>query len=370
MPNNTHSRCNVCQKIGSKGYFRFPTNKKEAKNWLAICGLPEDTVINRSYFICYRHFALENLIEINGTFRRRKGIEPSPNILTEELPPLKYSDLPLQENPNMTIGQPKIPTSICHNEKIKDSQIECSKSINDTESNTMRIIELMAQFDPLAVSWEKIAAYVLDKITIRQIVLLKAKNDYGTTSMNLTSVKCLTNILEEFMDELSKISVEAVGKPSEPPSKAAKIIQSVTAHGLTRKVTKLIPKIPLIESEKSISVDAVEEPSIIDSKETEFVKQELPAEIEQNLSDFKKFPEPSPSISQSDNENPENVIKNVGHELRDEHHQYKELIEIKDELALDLEDSNLISDYQAWSKFPENEESGKPIIEDMDVSPA
>ena len=240
MP-NTHSRCNICLKIGSKGYFRFPTNKKELKKWLVTCGLPEDTVVNRSYFICYRHFALE---------------------------------------------------------------------------------------------------------------------------------KCLTNVLEEFMDELSKISVEAVGKPSEPPSKAAKIIQSVTAHGLTTKVTKLTPKIPLIESEKSISVDAVEEPSIIDSKETEFVKQELPAEIEQNLSDFKKFPEPSPSISQSDNENPENVIKNVGHELRDEHHQYKELIEIKDELALHLEDSNLISDYQAWSKFPENEESGKPIIEDIDVSPA
>ena len=53
---------------------------------------------------------------------------------------------------------------------IKTEEPSC-----DTESNTSRILEFMSQFDPLAVSWEKIAAYILDKITIRQIVLIKAK---------------------------------------------------------------------------------------------------------------------------------------------------------------------------------------------------
>ena len=64
------------------------------------------------------------------------------------------------------------------------------------------------------------------------------------------------------------------------------------------------------------------------------MKQEPPAEIEQNLS------EPSPSISHVENENPENVKIKVEVDPRDEH-QYKESIEVKDELALDLENSNL-----------------------------
>ena len=53
------------------------------------------------------------------------------------------------------------------------------KSEEDTtdniESNTSSIIDFMSSFDPLAVSWEKIAGLILDKITIRQIVLIKAK---------------------------------------------------------------------------------------------------------------------------------------------------------------------------------------------------
>ena len=205
------------------------------------------------------------------------------------------------------------------------------------------ILEFMSQFDPLVVSWEKIASFILDKITIRQIVLLKAKNDYGATSMNLTSVKCLTKVLEELMNELSKISVNTVEKPSEPPRKAAKIIQPVEVHGPT-------PKIPIIESQESI-----------------FIKQEPPEENEQILSDFTNFPEPSPSTSEVENKNPENVMTKVELEPKDEH-QCKESIEIKDELV-NLDNSKLTLDYQALSKFSENEESDKPIDEDVDEAP-
>ena len=48
-------------------------------------------------------------------------------------------------------------------------------------------------------------------------------------------------------------------------------------------------------------------------------------------------------------------------EPRDER-QCKESIEIKDELVNFEDNSKLTLDYQAWSKFPENEESGKPFI--------
>ena len=103
--------------------------------------------------------------------------------------------------------------------------------------------------------------------------------------MNQTFAKCLTKVLEELINELSKISVDV---DAEPPRKAAKIIQPV--HEPKRKLPKLAPKIPIIESEESV-----------------FVKQEPPEEIEQNVSDFTNYPEPGPSTSQVDNENPENV---------------------------------------------------------------
>ena len=106
--------------------------------------------------------------------------------------------------------------------------------------------------------------------------------------MNQTFAKCLTKVLEELINELSKISVDV---DVESPRKAAKIVQPVTVHEPKRKVPKLIPKIPIIESEESV-----------------FVKQEPPEEIEQNISDFTDYPEPGPSTSQVHNENPENVM--------------------------------------------------------------
>ena len=63
--------------------------------------------------------------------------------------------------------------------------------------------------------------------------------------------------------------------------------------------------------------------------------------------------------------NPENV--KVELEPKDEH-QYKESIEIKDELV-NLDNSKLTLDYPAWSEFSENEESGKRINEDVDKAP-
>ena len=53
--------------------------------------------------------------------------------------------------------------------------IKSEEYSGNIESNTSSIIDFMSSFDPLAVSWEKIAGMILDKITIRQIVLIKAK---------------------------------------------------------------------------------------------------------------------------------------------------------------------------------------------------
>ena len=53
--------------------------------------------------------------------------------------------------------------------------IKSEEDTGNIESNTSSIIDFMSSFDPLAVSWEKIAGLILDKITIRQIVLIKAK---------------------------------------------------------------------------------------------------------------------------------------------------------------------------------------------------
>ena len=144
------------------------------------------------------------------------------------------------------------------------------------------------------------------------------------------------------MNELSNITVETL----EPPRKTAKIIQPVTVHD-----PKLTPKIPIIESEESI-----------------FIKQEPPEENELILSDFTNVPEPSPSTSQVESKNPENAKIMVELEPRDER-QCKESIEIKDELAMDLENSKFLSDNQGWSKFTESQESGKPIDEDVDEAP-
>ena len=119
--------------------------------------------------------------------------------------------------------------------------------------------------------------------------------------------------------------VKAVQEPSEPHRKATKIIQP------TYKNPGLIPEIPVINSEESI-----------------IVKQEPPEE--QILSDFTNF----------ENKNLENAKIKDEIEPRNEY-QFKESIEIKDELALDLENSNLKLDYQAWSKNSENEESAKSI---------
>ena len=231
------------------------------------------------------------------------------------------------------------------------------------------ILEFMSQFDPLVVSWEKIASFILDKITIRQIVLLKAKNDYGATSMNLTSVKCLKKVLNELMNELSKISDETVEKPFEPPRKVVKIIQPDTVNDSSQKVTIITPKIPIIESEKSMSVKTVKEPleppkkaakitkpvlvhdpktksQTVKSEESIYIKQEPPEESEQILSDFTNFPKSSPSTSKFENKSQENVKAKI--EPKDEL-QCKESIEIKDELV-NLDNSKLMLDYQACPK--------------------
>ena len=227
----------------------------------------------------------------------------------------------------------------------------------------------MSKFDSMAVSWEKIASFILDKIPIRQIVLLKAKNDYGATSINLTSVKCLKKVLEELMDELSKISVEAVEEPFEPPRKVANIIQPVPIHNPSLKISKLTPKIPIIESEKSMSVKTVKEPleppkkaakitkpvlvhdpktksQTVKSEESIYIKQEPPEESEQIFSDFTNFPKSSPSTSKFENKSQENVKAKI--EPKDEL-QCKESIEIKDELV-NLDNSKLMLDYQACPK--------------------
>ena len=84
--------------------------------------------------------------------------------------------------------------------------------------------------------------------------------------------------------------------------------------------------------------------------------------------DFSNFSQPSPSSSQIESKNPENAMIKVELEPRDER-QCKESIEIKDELAMDLENSKFLSDNQGWSKFTESQESGKPIDEDVDEAP-
>ena len=67
-----NKRCKLCQKVGTKGFFGFPTNKKGMAatrgKWLEICELPAETETGKLY-ICFRHFQANNIEECSNFFR-------------------------------------------------------------------------------------------------------------------------------------------------------------------------------------------------------------------------------------------------------------------------------------------------------------
>ena len=67
-----NKRCKLCQKVGTKGFFGFPTNKKGMAatrgKWLEVCELPAETETGKLY-ICFRHFQAQNIEEFSNYFR-------------------------------------------------------------------------------------------------------------------------------------------------------------------------------------------------------------------------------------------------------------------------------------------------------------
>ena len=67
-----NKRCKLCQKVGTKGFFSFPTNKKGMAatrgKWLEVCELPAETDTGKLY-ICFRHFQADNIEEFSNYFR-------------------------------------------------------------------------------------------------------------------------------------------------------------------------------------------------------------------------------------------------------------------------------------------------------------
>lgn len=188
--------------------------------------------------------------------------------------------------------------------------IKTEEAPGDTETNSSRIIEFMTSFDPLAVNWEKIASAILDKITIRQIVLIKAKNDHESTSMTTTFASRLKLVLEELIDELSKISVDE-DVPAvfpTPPFKKAKVKAAKKKAALSVDPSDLEPPFPPTESiptdldqDYSEELEQTPDPSLFVKQEVDDNGDNLDYPEEEDEDSF--APEPGPSTSQEGAEN-------------------------------------------------------------------
>ena len=72
-------RCKLCQKVGSKGLFRFPPPKRQKirDQWLKVCELTADTD-TRLQKICFRHFNSSQIEESDyGNYLRINSCKPS-----------------------------------------------------------------------------------------------------------------------------------------------------------------------------------------------------------------------------------------------------------------------------------------------------
>ena len=73
-------RCILCKRVGSKGFFSFPSAKSKAtqtkkarENWLVACDLPADAD-TKNKFVCFMHFKTNEIEEFSNHCKPMPGM--------------------------------------------------------------------------------------------------------------------------------------------------------------------------------------------------------------------------------------------------------------------------------------------------------
>ena len=115
------------------------------------------------------------------------------------------------ENPDVTVKSENSPNA----GEPGETEIDANFGDDFTEDNTIRLLEILTTFDPLTIYWDKIADFVLDKISIWELVKIKAQKTFDNFEESPKVESLIKLIIDNLSLELNKLSDNFVVKPEQ-----------------------------------------------------------------------------------------------------------------------------------------------------------
>ena len=108
------------------------------------------------------------------------------------------------EHPDVTVKSENSPTAA--GGELGETENDANFGDDFTEDNTIRLLETLTTYDPLTILWDKIADFVLDKISIWELVKIKAQKTFDNFEDSPSVESLIKLIIDNLSLELSKLS--------------------------------------------------------------------------------------------------------------------------------------------------------------------